>query len=87
MSIATPQAQPKSHRREPEPAAPSANDITYRHDAAHYVAAMLAELRQIAGKAGLDKLVTTFDAAHYDASAAMDLHNTPAVAEAGEKLS
>ena len=32
-------------------------DIKYRQDAVSYVAAMLAELRQIAGKAGFDKVV------------------------------
>ena len=36
-----------------EPA--SAHDIKYRQDAANYVAAMVAELRQLSGKAGFDK--------------------------------
>lgn len=47
-------------------------EITYRRDAASYVAAMLAELRQIAGKAGLDRLVMSLDAAYYEAYGAVD---------------
>ena len=53
---------------DPQPA----HDIKYRQDAANYVAAMLAELRQIAAKAGFDKLVATIDAAYYDAYGATD---------------
>lgn len=49
-----------------------AQEIKYRQDAAGYVAAMLAELRQIAGKAGFDKLVKSLDAAYYDAYGALD---------------
>jgi len=48
------------------------NEIKYCQDAAGYVAAMLAELRQIAGKAGFDKLVKSLDAAYYDAYGALD---------------
>lgn len=47
-------------------------EIKYRQDAAGYVAAMLAELRQIAGKAGFDKLVKSLDAAYYEAYGALD---------------
>lgn len=50
----------------------AAHEIKYRQDAAGYVAAMLAELRQIAGKAGFDKLVKSLDAAYYDAYGALD---------------
>ena len=57
-------------RAEPETAQP--HEIKYRQDAANYVAAMVAELRQIAGKAGFDKLVKSLDAAYYDAYAALD---------------
>lgn len=48
------------------------HEIKYRQDAANYVAAMLAELRQIAGKAGFDKLVRSLDAAYYEAYGALD---------------
>lgn len=48
------------------------HEIKYREDAAAYVAAMLAELRQIAGKAGFDKLVRSLDTAYYDAYGALD---------------
>lgn len=48
------------------------HEIKYRQDAAGYVAAMLAELRQIAGKAGLDKLVKSLDTAYYEAYGALD---------------
>ena len=50
----------------------ASQEIKYREDAAGYVAAMLAELRQIAGKAGFDKLVKSIDTAYYDAYAALD---------------
>src|SRR6478736_2042962 len=49
-----------------------AQEIKYRQDAAGYVAAMLAELRRIAGKAGFDKLVKSLDAAYYEAYGALD---------------
>ena len=52
-----------------EPA--SAHDIKYRQDAANYVAAMVAELRQLSGKAGFDKLVAALDAAYYEAYSLM----------------
>ena len=58
----------------PETGAASATfaEIRYRHDAVTYVAAMLAELRQIAEKAGLDRLVKSIEAAYYEAHAARD---------------
>ncbi len=73
----TMQADPAAERSAPRPAAPegtaaAAHEIKYRQDAAAYVAAMLAELRQIAGKAGLDKLVKSLDAAYYEAYGALD---------------
>lgn len=82
MSFTAPQesrtVQP--HQPEPEPA-PSAREIKYRHDAANYIAAMLAELRQIAGKANFEKLVTSLDAAYYDAYSATGPRKPVAVAE------
>jgi len=47
-------------------------EIKYRQDAANYVAAMLAELRNIAGKAGFDQLVSAIDTAYYEAYGALD---------------
>ena len=63
-----------ARRDEAASGAPQAasQEIKYREDAASYVAAMLAELRQIAGKAGFEKLVTSLDAAYYDAYVALD---------------
>lgn len=61
-------------------AAPAAaQEIKYRQDAASYVAAMLAELRQIAGNAGFDKLVTSLDTAYYEAYGALDAKAREAV--------
>jgi hypothetical protein len=51
---------------------PAAHETRYRQDAASYVAAMLAELRRIASKAGFDKLVKSLDAAYYEAYGALD---------------
>lgn len=68
-------ASPLRHeaRRTGDPApAPSSLALKYQEDAAGYVAAMIAELRQIAGKAGFDKLVKSLDAAYYDAYGALD---------------
>ena len=63
-------------------------DIKYRQDAVSYVAAMLAELRQIAGKAGFDKVVKSLDAAYYEAYAALDPKGAPAPARStDEKIS
>ena len=63
-------------------------DIKYRQDAVSYVAAMLAELRQIAGKAGFDKVVRSLDAAYYEAYAALDPKGAPAPARStDEKIS
>ncbi|MFN4142542.1 hypothetical protein [Aestuariivirga sp.] len=50
----------------PASAAP-AHETKYQQDMANYIAAMLAELRQMAGKAGFDRLVGTIDAAYYEA--------------------
>lgn len=57
---------------DPAQAAASPHELKYQEDAAGYVAAMIAELRQIAGKAGFDKLVKSLDAAYYDAYGALD---------------
>lgn len=46
--------------------------VGYQKDAAHYVAAMIAELRQISGQAGFDKLVAQLDAAYYEAYALVE---------------
>lgn len=48
------------------------HEMKFREDAAGYVAAMLAELRQISAKAGFDKLVSSLDAAYYVAYGALD---------------
>jgi hypothetical protein len=47
---------------------------------------MLTELRQIAEKAGFDKVVSSIDAAYYDAYAALGSNARPAPADAGEKI-
>jgi hypothetical protein len=87
MTFTAPQERPAAHRPQPEgESAPSARDLKYRHDAAHYVADMLTELRQIAEKAGFDKLMTSIDAAYYDAYAALGANPRPAPAEAHEKI-
>lgn len=87
MSFTAPQesrtAQPPQPEGEP---APSAREIKYRHDAANYIAAMLAELRQIAGKASFDKLVTSLDAAYYEAYTVTGPRNPPKASEP-EKIS
>ena len=57
-------------------------EIKYRQDAANYIAAMLAELRQIAGKAGFDKLVKSLDGAYYDAYGVLDGRAPEALGEA-----
>ncbi len=46
--------------------------VGYQRDAAHYVAAMIAELRLISGQAGFDKLVAALDAAYYEAYALVE---------------
>lgn len=53
-------------------------EIKYRTEAANYVAAMIAELRQISGKAGFEKLVGVLDTAYYEAYALMDPKAKPA---------
>jgi hypothetical protein len=88
MTLIAPQERPTAHRPAPEgEAALSARELKYRHDAAHYVADMLTELRQIAGKAGFDKLVTSIDTAYYDAYAELRSNAKPAPADATEKVS
>lgn len=47
-------------------------EIKYRSEAANYVAAMIAELRQISGKAGFEKLVGVLETAYYEAYSLMD---------------
>lgn len=47
-------------------------EIHYQADAASYVAAMIAELRQISGKAGFEKLVGALDTAYYEAYSLLD---------------
>ncbi len=74
------------HTQPEEESAPSAREIKYRHDAANYIAAMLAELRQIAGKASFEKLVTSLDAAYYEAYSATGSRK-PAAAAEPEKIS
>jgi hypothetical protein len=44
-------------------------DVSYQTDAANYIAAMIAELRQISDKAGFEKLIGALDAAYYEAYA------------------
>ena len=88
MNIYTSPSAARANGR--EEAAPVAHEIKFRQDAASYVAAMLAELRQIAGKAGFDKLVKSLDTAYYDAYGALDAkarEAAPAPArEAGEAM-
>ena len=67
--------------------APLPHEIQYRQDAASYVAVMLAELRQIAGKAGFDKLVSALDAAYYEAYSLMGQRAAAPAAEQPEKIS
>lgn len=68
MTFTTSQQRPMPQHPLPEPeAAPTPHEIKYRHDAAHYVSSMLTELRQIADKAGFDKLVAALDTAYYEA--------------------
>jgi hypothetical protein len=83
---------PQERRQRPEPqddaAAPvSAAELHYQQDAANYVSAMVAELRQIAAKAGFGKLVTALDAAYYEAYGAIDPKARAGVPEKAEKNS
>lgn len=64
---------------EAAPQTPPPQDVRYLADAAGYVATMLAELRQIAAKAGLDQLVHALDAAYYEAYGARDRRGREAV--------
>jgi hypothetical protein len=89
MSFTAQQERPAAQHPRPEQDTPEATPqaIKYRHDTSHYVAAMLTELRQIAGKAGFERLVTALDAAYYEAYAAMGNHARPAAVETHEKVS
>ncbi len=80
-------SQRNSARRADGAVTAPAHEIKYRQDAASYVAAMLAELRQIAGKAGFERVVKSLDAAYYEAYSALDPKAVPAPAAASEKTS
>jgi hypothetical protein len=82
---ASPAAQRTASRHSgPDSDGAPAHEIKYRQDAAGYVTAMLAELRQIAGKAGFDKLVKSLDAAYYEAYGALDAKAREAAAAPGK---
>ncbi len=89
MTIFTPQQQlspaANGHAAAAEPA--SAHEIKYRQDAANYVAAMVAELRQLSGKAGFEKLVAALDAAYYEAYSLMGARPAAPSADQPEKIS
>jgi hypothetical protein len=89
MSFTAQQERPAAQGPKPEsePQEASPHEIKYRRDTSHYVAAMLTELRQIASKAGFERLVTALDAAYYEAYAAMDSHPRPAAEVDNEKVS
>lgn len=92
MSYTSPQPRmmPQPHPPPEAEAAPAAHEIRYRHDAAHYVSSMLTELRQIAAKAGFDRLVTAIDAAYYEAYGVLGAQSkSPAVQDGDtpEKIS
>lgn len=92
MTYTAPQDRAMAQRPPPngEEAAPTPHEIKYRHDAAHYVSSMLTELRQIADKAGFDKLVTALDAAYYEAYGALGAQAKAAAApqeQGHEKIS
>lgn len=55
-------------------------EIKYRNEAANYVAAMIAELRQISGKAGFEKLVAVLETAYYEAYSLTDAKVQPPAA-------
>jgi hypothetical protein len=56
---------------------PEAKAQLYRSDALRYVAAMLIELRQIAGMAGCNKVVAALDAVYYEAHIELDKGEKP----------
>jgi hypothetical protein len=89
MSFTAQQERPAAQSPQPQAEIQEASphEIKYRHDTSHYVAAMLTELRQIAGKAGFERLVTALDAAYYEAYAAMDNHSRQAAQVDSEKVS
>lgn len=87
MNYSPPQERRTAQPHHPEvEAEASPHEIKYRQDAANYVAAMLAELRQIAGKAGFEKLVGALDTAYYEAYGVMDARAKPAPAAPHEKI-
>ncbi|WP_421694867.1 hypothetical protein [Aestuariivirga sp.] len=87
MNVFAPQKSSPDAAGEKAADGDTASDVKYRQDAANYVSAMVAELRQIAAKAGFDKLVTALDSAYYEAYGAMDgkARETPSGAQ--EKIS
>lgn len=87
--IITGQRERSAERPGPDagPAQDRPHQIKYRRDTSHYVAAMLTELRQIADKAGFERLVTALDAAYYEAYTAMDSHARPHAERVREKVS
>lgn len=74
MNMLAPQEhrQPRTGSANDAASPAPANEIKYREDVANYVSAMVAELRQIAAKAGFDRLVTALDSAYYEAYGAVD---------------
>ncbi|MFO1132629.1 MAG: hypothetical protein U1E16_11560 [Hyphomicrobiales bacterium] len=77
MNIHTSPAAQRNGARQADPPkggmqSAASHEMKFREDAAGYVAAMLAELRQISAKAGFDKLVSSLDAAYYVAYGALD---------------
>ena len=86
MSFTSTENHPANGRSMPETQTATApNEMEYRQDALHYVSAMLTELRQIAGKAGLEKLVGAIDAAYYEAYGTMGSLTKAAAAQAEAK--
>ena len=88
MSFTAQQERPETQgpRPEAEPEQASPHEMKYRRDTSHYLAAMLTELRQIAGKAGFERLVAAIDAAYYEAYAAMDTQSKRAAGDGSQKV-
>jgi hypothetical protein len=80
MTFTSPHNQVSRKPGMPETQGPAPLEMEYRQDVAHYVSSMLTELRQIAGKAGFEKLVTAIDAAYYEAYGALDTQMRQAAA-------
>ena len=57
--------------------------IDYQQDAAGYIAALIAELRNLSGMAELDKLTRALDAAYYEAYAVTEQKRRPRGTVAG----